>query len=123
VNAGMQQMNGIVAVSVDCIKGRCLGDMTCTAVQLLGVDCERWTRSQIRGISPLHMHEAKIRDCLVHLYYCIHFPSLYMTCVPLLPLSGRPLTFDRGRIGRDASECANVFGLGPVLQMVCTINA
>ena len=50
----MQQMNGI-AVRVDRIKGRCRCDITGTVNYW--VLLERWTRSQIRGTSPLHMHE------------------------------------------------------------------
>ena len=55
----MQQMNGI-AVRVDRIKGRCRCDITGTVNYW--VLLERWTRSQIRGTSPLHMHEPTYID-------------------------------------------------------------
>jgi len=55
-------MNGI-AVRVGRVKGRCLGDMTCTAVNYW-VLVVRWTRSQIRGTAPPHMHEPAKIDSL-----------------------------------------------------------
>jgi hypothetical protein len=68
-------MNGI-AVSVGRIKGRFRGDITGTVNYWVLV--VRWTRSQIRGTSPLRVHEPKV--C----FDIFTFLSIHTTTLPLL---------------------------------------
>jgi hypothetical protein len=62
-------MNGI-AVRVGRIKGRCWGDITGTVNYWVLV--VRWTRSQIRGTSPLRMHEPKVCFDIFTSHFLIH---------------------------------------------------
>lgn len=92
-------MNGI-AVRVGRIKGGCLGDMTCTAVNYW-VLVVRWTRSQIRGTAPPHsMNLQRLSPALV-----IMLTFLLKTRQDMLFI-----IFDRGLKERDASECAKASG-------------
>jgi hypothetical protein len=108
-------MNGI-AVRVGRIKGRCLGDITCTAVNY-------WVLV-VRGGHEARFAEPPRFTCMnlglspaLATFTLLSKKKTYdVIYFPLLPTLRRSLNFDGKMIKKDASVRAKMFGLGPVLQ-------